>query len=106
MPHLTGLLESSLYVEDVARSAAFYRGLFDLDVLVSDSRLCALSVAGRQVLLLFKKGASAAPMRMPGGVLPPHDGGGTSHLAFSVPAAELPAWEARLRERGVAVESR
>jgi catechol 2,3-dioxygenase-like lactoylglutathione lyase family enzyme len=54
-------------------------------------------VAGRQLLLLFKRGGSL-------GLSTPHDGSGPVHLAFSVTAADLPAWEARLREHGVAVE--
>jgi catechol 2,3-dioxygenase-like lactoylglutathione lyase family enzyme len=105
MPSLNGVLETSLYVDDLARSAAFYRGLFDLEVLTADERLCALSVAGRQVLLLFRKGMSAAPSVLPGGTIPGHDGDGRLHLAFAVAAADLPAWEERLRQLGVAIES-
>jgi len=66
----------------------------------------ALDVAGRQVLLLFLKGASDRPNPVPGGVVPPHDADGRMHLAFAVPADDLPAWEGRLGELGVAVESR
>jgi catechol 2,3-dioxygenase-like lactoylglutathione lyase family enzyme len=106
MPTLTGVLETSLYVEDVPRSADFYRGLFGFDVLFTDARTCALSVAGRQIMLLFRKGASTAPMPTSGGVLPPHDGSGRLHLAFAIAAAELPAWEEHLRQHGVTVESR
>jgi catechol 2,3-dioxygenase-like lactoylglutathione lyase family enzyme len=105
MPAVTGLLESSLYVADLRCSVGFYRDLFGFEVLTDDERLCALSVAGRQVLLLFKKGLSAAPSVLPGGTIPGHDGGGRPHLAFAVAAADLPAWEERLRQQGVAVES-
>jgi catechol 2,3-dioxygenase-like lactoylglutathione lyase family enzyme len=105
MPPLNGVLETSLYVDDLRRSVAFYRGLFELEVLTEDGRFCALAVAGRQVLLLFRKGLSAAPSVRPGGTLPGHDGGGRLHLAFAVAAADLPAWEERLRNQGVAVES-
>jgi catechol 2,3-dioxygenase-like lactoylglutathione lyase family enzyme len=104
MPQLTGVLETSLYVADLGRSTRFYQDLFGLEVLAADDRFCALSVTGRQVLLLFAKGKSDAPSVLPGGVIPPHDGGGRLHLAFAVAAAELPAWKDRLREKGVAVE--
>lgn len=97
MPQLTGILESSLYVDDLDRAAAFYRGLFELELLVGDDRIRALSVAGRQLLLLFKRGGSSARNT-------PHDGSGPVHLAFSIPAADLPAWEDRLREHGVIIE--
>jgi catechol 2,3-dioxygenase-like lactoylglutathione lyase family enzyme len=105
MPQLNGVLETSLYVDDLPRSVAFYRELFDLDVLFADDRLCALAVAGRQVLLLFRKGMSAQPAPVAGGIIPGHDGSGRLHLAFAVAAAELPAWEERLRRQGAAVES-
>src|SRR2546421_873901 len=106
MPSVTGVIETALYVEDVERSRRFYERLFGLPVLFADERLCAMSVAGRQVLLLFKKGASTQPRRLPGGVIPPHDGEGQLHFAFSIAAADLPAWEARLEAEGVPVESR
>jgi catechol 2,3-dioxygenase-like lactoylglutathione lyase family enzyme len=53
----------------------------------------------RQILLLFKKGASRA-------ISSPHDGGGELHLAFAIPTEELVAWESWLREKGVAVEEK
>lgn len=106
MPELTGVLESSLYVDNLDRSIQFYRTLFDFPTLMADQRFCALSVADRQVLLLFRKGASASAMTIPGGTIPPHDGTGTSHLAFSIPASDLAAWEQRLAGHGVAIESR
>jgi catechol 2,3-dioxygenase-like lactoylglutathione lyase family enzyme len=105
MPPLNGVLETSLYVADLERSARFYQALFELEVLAADDRFCALNVAGRQVLLLFHKALSDAPSVLPGGVIPGHDGGGRLHLAFAVAAPDLPAWREHLASRGVAVES-
>jgi catechol 2,3-dioxygenase-like lactoylglutathione lyase family enzyme len=98
LPRLDGLLEVSLYVEDMDRSAAFYRDLLGFEVVATHERLRALGAGGRQVLLLFERGASA---RLEKGA---HDASGRQHLAFAVPAAELEAWTARLSERGVEVE--
>ena len=93
---LDRLLESSLYVDDLARSVRFYESVLGLELIASDAeRLRAMGVAGRQVLLLFKKGASSD-----------HDGDGRLHLAFAIPAAELAAWEMRLAKCGVAIETR
>lgn len=105
-PALRGVLETSLYVEDLARSRGFYAGLFGLPVMVGDERFCAFDVAGRDVLLLFRKGGTPEPVATPGGVIPAHDGQGRLHLAFAVDREELDPWEARLRELGVEVESR
>jgi catechol 2,3-dioxygenase-like lactoylglutathione lyase family enzyme len=104
--NITGVLEYGIYVDDVPRSAAFYRRIFGFAQLEGDDRFCALGVAGKQVFLIFKKGGTLEPMPLPGGVLPPHDGSGQLHFAFSVPEAELAAWEQRLVENGVAIESR
>ena len=104
--NVTGILETALHVEDVMRSREFYQNIFGFPVLEGDERFCALNVADRQVLLLFKKGGSTTPMAVPGGIIPPHGGDGNLHFAFAIPAADLSAWEARLREQGVAIESR
>ncbi len=104
--NVTGILETALHVEDVARSREFYQNIFGFPVLQGDDRFCALSVADKQVLLLFKKGGSTEPITIPGGVIPPHDGDGHLHFAFSILAADLPGWEARLRDHNVAIESR
>lgn len=105
-PPLGGVLETSLYVEDLLRSRAFYQDLFDFPLLFQDDRLSALAVPGNQVLLLFLRGASGGPNLVPGGVIPPHGGTGRLHLAFAIAAADLPGWERRLEEAGVPLESR
>jgi len=104
--NITGVLETSLYVDDVARSADFYTRLLGFGRLDGDARFCALSVAGRHVLLLFLKGATLEPIQIPGGIIPPHDGSGNTHLAFSVPASDLDACDRKLVENAVAIESR
>jgi len=106
MPQIAGILETSIYVEDVARAADFYRSLFGFEVMLQDDRFCAMSVAGKQVLLLFRRGGSTSVMEVPGGLIPPHDGSGQYHFAFSVPAADLQAWEDRITARNVAIESK
>jgi catechol 2,3-dioxygenase-like lactoylglutathione lyase family enzyme len=104
--NITGILESSIYVDDVPRATSFYRRVFGFEQMEGDDRFCALSVSGRQVFLIFKKGGTLKPVPMPGGVIPPHDGSGQLHFAFSIPAADLPAWEDRLAENGVPIETR
>ena len=106
MPSLTGVLETSLYVDDLDRASRFYEEIFGLICIHRDDRLCAYGVGGRNVLLLFKRGASNRVLSLPGGELGPHDGSGPLHLAFSIPAEELPAWEKLLADRGIAIETR
>ena len=103
---INGIIETALYVDDVERATQFYRDVLGLEVMSQDERMAALSVAGKQVLLLFKCGASMQPMTFPGGTIPPHDGRGPAHVGFSIPAGDLPAWEQRLTTHGVTIESR
>jgi len=99
-PNLDGILESSLYVDDLPRSVRFYQEIFGFP-LISDfgERGCAMHAGPHQVLLLFKKGASRE-------ILSPHDGDGELHIAFAIPAAELAAWESWLAKKGIAVEEK
>src|SRR5215470_6204857 len=97
---VSGILETALSVADPAGSAAFYKRLFGFDTLLDTDRLVALSVAGRDVLLLFKKGATEEPATLPGGVIPGHGASGRSHLAFSIPAEDLEPWQERPGLRG------
>jgi catechol 2,3-dioxygenase-like lactoylglutathione lyase family enzyme len=99
-PDSEGLLESSLYVDDVAASARFYQRIFGFPI-VSDfgDRGCALRAGKRQVLLLFQKGGSRL-------IPSPHDGDGELHLAFAIAASELPTWEAWLNENEITVEEK
>ncbi len=99
-PRSDGILESALYVDDVAASARFYEKIFGFPVLVDfGHRGCAMKAGERQVLLLFKKGASLS-------IQSPHDGDGELHVAFAIPAADLERWEAWLAENGIPVEER
>lgn len=99
-PKSEGILESSLYVEDVARSAQFYKKIFGFRMISNfGERGCAMQAAGRQVLLLFQKDGSRA-------IQSPHYGNGELHIAFAISASELPGWEAWLEENGIPVEEK
>jgi len=106
MPGLSGVLETCLYVEDLDRASRFYEEVLGLRRIEGDDRLRAFSVADRDVLLLFKIGASNRPASIAGQTIPPHDGRGPDHFALAIPAAELLAWEEHLAAHGVAIESR
>jgi hypothetical protein len=91
-----GILESSLYVSDVARSVRFYQEIFGFYVSSEfGERGCAMHAGPRQVPLLFKKGASRT-------ISSPHDGDGALHAAIAIPGDELPNWESWLQQRGIA----
>lgn len=100
MPSVTGVLETSLYVDDLDRATRFYQQLFGFSVMIGDERIRALAVCPGQVLLLFKRGASLSPEQSP-----THDGSGSLHLAFSIPESEYSAWGPRLQRMGITIEA-
>ena len=104
-PPLSRVLESALYVDDLARARDFYVGALGAAVLLDTPRLLALDVAGTSVLLLFQRGATSDPLPTPGGVVPPHGGTGVQHLAFAITADSLDRWRAHLAAAGIAIES-
>jgi catechol 2,3-dioxygenase-like lactoylglutathione lyase family enzyme len=99
-PRTNGILESSLYVSDAPRSVRFYEETLGFRVISEfGERGCAMQAGARQVLLLFKKGASRATQS-------PHDGDGELHVAFAIPSDELANWESWLQTRGITVEEK
>jgi catechol 2,3-dioxygenase-like lactoylglutathione lyase family enzyme len=105
MERIHGLLETALYVEDVLRAAGFYQRVFGFGVLLESDRLVALDVVGRNVLLLFKAGATTEAFPTPGGVIPGHGASGPTHFAFSISKDDVSSWRRRLGAEGVAIES-
>lgn len=106
MPQVTHVLETALYVADLDVAQAFYQRLFGFPVFLRDERMAALGVPGRQVLLLFRRGASTRPAPTPFGLIPPHDGAGTLHMAFAIEATQIDPWIKALGDAGIPIESR
>jgi catechol 2,3-dioxygenase-like lactoylglutathione lyase family enzyme len=99
-PKTEGILESSLYVHNVARSARFYEKIFGFQVITDfGERGCALKAGIHQVLLLFAKNGSRAMQT-------PHYGDGELHVAFAIGTGELTTWEDWLAENDIAVEEK
>ena len=104
-PRVRRVLETALDCDDLPRSAGFYKTLLGVTPMLDTGRLVAIDAGQGTVLLLFQKGA-ATPREMPGGLIPGHDSSGPGHLALAIDAADVSAWEARLAELGIAIESR
>jgi catechol 2,3-dioxygenase-like lactoylglutathione lyase family enzyme len=112
MESIGPLLETALYVEDLERSARFYEQVLGLAPIAGTAAemetwsrvLRPFRLPGGQVLLLFAKGSTATRAVLPGGAIPPHDGSGRLHIAFSISSADLDGWRGRLQAHGVAIE--
>jgi catechol-2,3-dioxygenase len=106
MPALAGVIETAIYVGDMERASLFYENVFELQKMAGDDRFCAYSVAGRDVLLLFKRGGTTQPFALPGGIIPPHDGSGQNHFAFAIAKTDLAEWETHLEHHSIVIEGR
>lgn len=101
MPKIEAVMETTLYVNDVARAVAFYRDVLGLRLMDEfDEDKGAAFAVGPTVLLLFRAEATLRP-----GTLPPHGATGTGHVAFRVQPDEIPAWRDFLQSRGVPIET-
>ena len=105
MPTVAGILETSLYVEDISRSVSFYRAVFEFPVVLSAKRLTTLRVSDRDVLILFKRGASINSATAGEPMISGHDAVGEIHVAFAIAAADLDLWRTRLARHDIAIES-
>lgn len=105
MPAVNGIIETALYVADLPAAAEFYRRVFGFRTLLESDRLIALGVADRNVLLLFKQGATDQPFDTGGGIIPGHSGAGPSHFAFSIAAEDVDTWRQELERQRVPIES-
>jgi len=103
-PRVQGIVETCMNVSEVGRARQFYESVLGLEVLVGDDRFCAFQV-GKDVLLLFLRGASDNPVALPGGSIPPHETVGAGHFAFAVSPETLSDWRTRLLDRGIEIES-
>lgn len=104
-PPIEGIIETILYVDDMARAVAFYRDELGFEPMTGDQARFQSFRVGAQVLLLFKRGSTLQPTPVPGGIIPPHDGSGPYHIGFAVKEEAYEPWLARLRGRGIAIES-
>ncbi|MGI8978298.1 MAG: VOC family protein [Pirellulaceae bacterium] len=98
MPPLD-ILETCLYVNDLAAAERFYSQVLRLTVHSRQEERHVFLRCGRGMLLLFKPDQSVLP-----GDVPSHGAYGPGHVAFAANEAELPAWRKHLEGHGVSVE--
>ena len=102
----SAILESALYVTDLAAAEEFYREKLGLELVGKVDGRHTFFRCGQGVLLLFNAEATKNPpppdARLP---VPPHGTHGPGHLCFSATGEEIEGWKAYLTEKGVAVEA-
>ena len=86
-PKIGAVLETAIYVDDLARAGRFYEETLGLAPMLRDARMWAFDCGPGSVLLAFLRGATAETLHLPGGEIPPHEGMGRLHFALAIAAA-------------------
>ena len=101
-----GVLETCVYADDLDEAERFYGGVLGLEAFAREPGRHVFFRCGAAVFLVFDPARTRTAAGQVGGVpIPTHGAAGAGHVAFAVPASELPAWRSRLAELGVAVEA-
>lgn len=102
---LRGVLEASVYADDLDAARAFYEGALGLEVILDQPGRHVFFRCGTTVLLVFRAQATREPPA-PGALpVPPHGAEGPGHVCFAVPEAGMPALARRLADAGIEIES-
>lgn len=100
-----GILETAVYVDDMAAAHDFYHGVLGLERMLEDGRLSAYDAGDRSVLLIFERGGAVQDFETPGGVVPGHNARGRAHFAFRIDPESYERWKLHLEAREVAIVS-
>lgn len=102
----SAILESALYVTDLAEAEAFYRDIIGLIVLGKVEGRHVFFRCGDGALLLFNAEATKIPPAPDAKVkVPPHGTVGEGHLCFTATADEIDRWRKHLAAKNIAIES-
>jgi catechol 2,3-dioxygenase-like lactoylglutathione lyase family enzyme len=97
--HISGILETVLYVADIDRAERFYTEVMGLPAIGKQVGRHVFFRVGSGVLLLFH-----APATRQTKSVPPHGANGEIHVCFTVSPAQYDAWKERIRVRGIPIE--
>lgn len=96
----SGVLEASLYVDDLHAAESFYRDVLGLTFHSRDEGRHVFFRCGATMVLLFRPQATRASEQE----VPPHGCEGPGHLCFAIEEDAIEAWRQKLARCGVAIE--
>lgn len=104
-PRIEGVVETSVYSDDLARAHRFYGEILGLTRVLDTPRMATYEVARAQVLLVFRRGMTQEDSATAGGIVPGHHSEGPAHFAFAIAAESYEAWTAHLAGAGISIRS-
>ena len=101
MAQLIGILETCLYVDDLAAAEAFYHDALGCEFVSRKKNRHVFFRVGKQMLLLFNPSQSHVAEKD----VPPHGATGPGHIAFAIEPHDLSHWRDQLAQHNVVIES-
>ena len=98
---INGILETCLYVDNLAVAEAFYTQLLSIEPFSRVQNRHVFFNLGQSMLLLFNPTETIKPV----GDVPTHGTCGSGHVAFAISPADIPAWRKHLRQHNVPIEA-
>ena len=95
------ILETALYVSDLAKAKWFYRDILGLALHSEQEGRHLFFRCGDSILLLFNPGQSEQPSE---NAVPAHGCHGAGHIAWEVTLDELASWKQHLLQSRVPIE--
>lgn len=103
---LEGVLETSIYVDDLDVAREFYGGILGLEeILASENTFVFFRCATTIVLIFNPEETRKQPHAPPALPIPGHGGKGAGHICFRTPGKKLDQWKNRLIEQGIDIET-
>ncbi|MFC0244939.1 VOC family protein [Falsochrobactrum ovis] len=99
------ILETALYVRDMAEAIAFYRDVMGLEPVGKTSERNAFFRCGEGILLLFNAEETLKTQVAGALPVPSHGASGPGHVCFAADDIEIDAWRIHLEGCGVQIES-
>jgi catechol 2,3-dioxygenase-like lactoylglutathione lyase family enzyme len=101
---MTAILETVLYVSDLAAAEHFYTETLGLALYGKSEGRHIFYKLDNAMLLIFDPDATARPMAGPLPV-PAHGARGQGHVCFRADAAALDAWREKFEQLGIAIDA-
>lgn len=102
----SAILESALYVTDLATAEGFYADILGLPRIAAVAGRHVFFRCGDGVLLLFNAEATRMPPKPDAKLpVPPHATVGQGHLCFAATGEEIDRWKAALEAKGIVIEA-
>ena len=102
---MEGVLETSLYADDLDAAEAFYSDILGLEKITRAGNRHVFYRCGPGVLLIFNPRETVKPSESSILPVPPHGATGQGHICFKVSGNDIEAVANKLLAAGIAIEA-